>query len=235
MVVLLLPGSVAPSVEEYYVEQMAEMNQERKRPSDPLAPGFSKDPYGSEGDPMVVDAIEEVIKASDGKSMMTFGIKQPSNPQPLREMNMEYFKPIVTNHVEKFQRARSKNTDPYILDGYTVCFDNGGRIRNKIMFDVVLVSELPEEAESNSETNSGMAKEALTPLESQLSISINAANSIISEMRFMEKREHRMRIATESINKRIHMFSYVSVVVLLTVTYLQVVYLKRYFKKKKLM
>ena len=38
-----------------------------------------------------------------------------------------------------------------------------------------------------------------------------------------------------SINARVRYFSYVSVAVLLVVTYIQVTYLKRYFRKKKLL
>mmetsp|Transcript_15984 Transcript_15984/g.24194 ORF Transcript_15984/g.24194 Transcript_15984/m.24194 type:complete len:284 (+) Transcript_15984:219-1070(+) len=231
MVFLLLPSTVEPSVEEYYVDEMAQMNKERTRPSDPLPRGFKKDPFSRESDPAVREAMEEVIRVSEGKSAVTFGIKQPSNPKPLREERMNYFKPVVTNHVERFQKMFNKKESMEIYDGYSVCFDNKDKMHNKVMFEVILVSEIMDDEESNS----GIGKEALTPLESELAASINAAKSIISEMRFMEKREHRMRVATESITSRIHIFSYISTFALLTVTYLQVTYLKRYFKKKKLM
>jgi hypothetical protein len=51
----------------------------------------------------------------------------------------------------------------------------------------------------------------------------------------MEKREARMRVTADSINSRVRWFGYLSVAVLLVVTYLQVTYLKQYFHKKKLM
>jgi len=44
-----------------------------------------------------------------------------------------------------------------------------------------------------------------------------------------------MRKTSESINFRVRFFSYVSVIILGVVTYLQVTYLKRYFRKKKLL
>merc|ERR1712216_1080134 len=135
----------------------------------------------------------------------------------------DYFKPLVLNHMEKHRRKAGKD-----IDGYMVCFENRGNVMVRVVFDVVLVSEFFEDDESND----GIRKEALTPLEAELATSINAANSIVSEMRFMEHRETRMRVTTESINQRIRVFSYISVIVLLTVTYLQVTYLKRYFKKK---
>jgi heme exporter protein D len=75
----------------------------------------------------------------------------------------------------------------------------------------------------------------LTPLVAQLSQSITAANVVLREMESMQRREGRMRDTADSINARVRYFSYISVTVLLVVTYIQVTYLKRYFHKKKLL
>ena len=98
---------------------------------------------------------------------------------------------------------------------------------------MVLCSDLPSTDKPESSTFE--KKQHLTPLEEALDKSINAANTVIREMKYMEKREARMRVTADSINSRVQYFSYLSVAVLLGVTYVQVTYLKRYFHKKKLM
>jgi hypothetical protein len=93
---------------------------------------------------------------------------------------------------------------------------------------MVLVSE-------NADDDVVTTKEHLTPLEEQLGESIQAAQTILKEMRYMEKREARMRMTSESIFTKVSWFSVLSVVILLGVTFVQVRYLKNYFRKKKLM
>jgi hypothetical protein len=104
-----------------------------------------------------------------------------------------------------------------------------------IVMDSVMTSEeygIGDDALSEDESFQGSH---LTPLAEQLQESLAAAKSVIKEMNYMERRESRMRLTTDSINARVRYFSYISVGVLLAVTYVQVTYLKRYFHKKKLL
>jgi hypothetical protein len=102
----------------------------------------------------------------------------------------------------------------------------------QIIIDVVMMSQTSQEEEKAA----GFEKEKhLTPLEQSLDQNIAAANKVLREMKYMEQREYGMRMTAESINARVRWFSYLSVAVLLVVTYVQVTYLKRYFHKKKLM
>ena len=155
------------------------------------------------------------------------------------QYSLKYFAPTIVNYVGRSTDARSRRkrkTKEVNLEGYGVCLTNTDKKRPaNVVFDVVLVSEdiLDDDA---AVSESGFKKEEhLTPLEESLDQSISAANSVLREMKYMEKREARMRKTADSINSRVRWFSYLSVSVLLTVTYIQVSYLKRYFHKKKLM
>lgn len=178
----------------------------------------------------MLKTFDEFLDEHGRKTNLMLRIQKPRSPRPMRQQELTWFIPVVINHVERYQRGNTKDWQANAeLDGYSVCYENRSENQALVIFDIVLVSEDLDEEEAS------ITKKHLTPLEQELAASINAANSIVSEMRYMERREARMRVTTESINSRIRFFSYVSVGVLLTVTYLQVTYLKRYFKKKKLM
>lgn len=149
------------------------------------------------------------------------------------------FKPLVVNFISRTTNARSKrkgwaNTDDSEIDGYGLCVQNRDDEKYfQIVLDIVLISEdIPSDLD---EADSFSVDSHLTPLEESLKDSITSAENILREMRYMEQRERRMRKTTDSINSRVHWFSYLSVSILLAVTYVQVTYLKRYFHKKKLM
>jgi hypothetical protein len=127
------------------------------------------------------------------------------------------------------------------LEGYGVCLQNGSdNTPVTVVFDAVLLSE---DVSGGWKKKKGKGKKGgdfekdkhLTPLEMSLDRSLSAAHTVMREMKYMELREARMRQTADSINTRVRWFSYLSVGVLLTVTYVQVTYLKRYFHKKKLM
>lgn len=153
-------------------------------------------------------------------------------------LSTKYFVPTVINYVGSTTDARMNRhrtaSDGGNLEGYGICMTNGSAERRvQIIFDILLISE---EVLDDDVTSKRFTKDQhLTPLEESLDQSIDAANSVIREMKYMEKREARMRKTAESINTRVRWFSYLSVSILLSVTYIQVTYLKRYFHKKKLM
>ena len=102
-----------------------------------------------------------------------------------------------------------------------------------MMTETVLTSD---DFDDSEEDEKGVFQgEHLTPLQDQLDESIRAANTVIRELNLMEQRERRMHKTAENINWRVRYFSYISVIVLILVTFFQVTYLKRYFRKKKLL
>jgi p24 family protein delta-1 len=168
---------------------------------------------------------------SDDESSIFFEEKQP----------MKYFTPTVWNHVvRRAERQYRKKygtavrIEPEKLLTYKMCFHNRHDEQQiQVIFDIVLVSE--DFPEDRIDPNAFDKEQHLSPLERSLDQSISSANTVLREMKYMELREKRMRQTADSINTRVRWFSYLSMSILLLVTYVQVTYLKRYFHKKKLM
>lgn len=157
-----------------------------------------------------------------------------SNPDSYQHrIATKYFQLHVLNNIGRILKARRKPRDDN-MEGYGICLSNKDEDRQvQVVFEMMLTSEVV--VDDSADTNKFDKDEHLTPLERSLDNSINSANAILREMSYMERREQRMRKTAESINSRVRWFSYLSVSVLLAVTYIQVSYLKRYFHKKKLM
>ena len=160
-----------------------------------------------------------------------------SNPENFQQRNtLRYFQPLVVNHVARTTRARSRQRGDNNMEGYGICIENKDDEKQvQVIFDMILLDDIIEDDYDAGQNQRFGKEEHLSPLESSLDQSIRSAESVLREMKFMEKRESRMRKTSESINRRVRWFSYLSISVLLSVTYVQVTYLKRYFHKKKLM
>mmetsp|Transcript_28133 Transcript_28133/g.42565 ORF Transcript_28133/g.42565 Transcript_28133/m.42565 type:complete len:287 (+) Transcript_28133:46-906(+) len=225
MVFLAIPEEISQSVEPFFVDQIVQMNKNRKHASEPLPRTFPMR-WEDEPDisPLIRDFIVRYTKNSRTRTMLK--ITKPGTPRPLRQQEFSFFRPIVLNNVEKYQRSRGENSD-----GYMVCFENNSDKIVHVYFELILMSQ----HEKDDKDPGMMTKDHLSPLESDLAATIDAASSILSEMKYLAKREERMLMTTNSINGRVRLYSYISVGVLLLATYLQVTYLKGYFKKKKLM
>ena len=61
------------------------------------------------------------------------------------------------------------------------------------------------------------------------------APQVTREFNYMQKREARMKQTSESTASRIRFFAYVSILVLLLLSFWQTVYLKSFFRSKKLL
>jgi hypothetical protein len=153
----------------------------------------------------------------------------------------KFFLPTVLNHVRhsNYQKPKDKDEEEEwndaAMEGYEICMINEDDEQAvQVIFESIYVSEDVMDVEDIKKPAFEKEKH-LTPLEKNLDQSIQAAHAVLREMKYMEKRETRMRQTAESINSRVRWFSYLSIAVLFTVTYLQVTYLKRYFHKKKLM
>lgn len=222
MVFIALPDEVEDKVEEWFSTQMHDMTRKGSASFMKSLPQVSKE-------------IHEKISDDEfnGRSNVYLKLTVPKRPVLRHQMFMWYAPVVVMNVVKASQRGQrnSKNTQP--PGGYSVCFENKNADQGvRVLFDVVLMSD---EGQDEELQNKIIKKEHLTPLETNFQEGIKAANTILNEMKYMERRESRMRHTAESTNAKIRMFSYISVIVLLGVTWLQRTYLKSYFKKKKLM
>lgn len=222
-------------IESWHVEQVHKLTKMKNEHS--VFPRQLPDEPPSE----VAQAISTFLQGTHGEHP---NVKITITGTPISDPNgfdhqyaTKYFTPTVINYVahstnQKRQRHRPEEDN---MEGYGVClFNMGDQKQMQVIYDMVLLSEAS--GEDDVTERHALEKDAhLTPLENTLDASINAANAVLREMKYMEKREQRMRQTAEAINTRVRWFSYFSVSVLLGVTFIQVSYLKRYFKKKKLM
>ena len=116
---------------------------------------------------------------------------------------------------------------------HKVCFSNRGRkgapgAERRVLLDV----KADIEAKDYSEV---IRKEHLRPLELEFFKAEDALKQVAREFNYMRKREARMRETSESTGGRIKMFGYVSISVLLLLSFWQTVYLKSFFRSKKLL
>ena len=253
LVVLSLPNtdemeSNVDNVESYYIEQVYQLTQQRSKQQ--ILPKELPNELPSNISKLRSDYLQKNHGDTSQLHLKISGTPN-SNPHSFQHHYVtKYFTPTVLNHVGRTTDSRTNNkhqqqqNNERNLEGYGLCFENKNPEQSiQIIFDVILHNDdidhynLDEtKQDGGTGANSGFDKERhLTPLESSLEQSINAANTVLREMNYLERREQRMRKTSESINVRVRWFSYLSISVLLTVTYVQVTYLKTYFHKKKLL
>jgi len=218
-------------LENHFLDQMQEITK-RRTANEALVRKFPvKPPAG------VQSSMDDFLREFDGslKTDVTVTFRNPKSTNE-RKMDTFWFTPLVINHVRRAIRTPKKERESSPLEGYSVCFTNEHHDPVHVVVDSVMVSEGPayDDDEYASE-DLAFQGHHLTPLAEQLEASAKTARTVITEMQLMEKREARMRHTADSINARVRYFSYISVIILLLVTYLQVTYLKRYFRKKKLL
>jgi len=223
------------ALEKHFYSQMYEISQRRTSNGVLLRKFPVKPPAGvqsSMDDFLASEEIEGTLKTG-----LTVKITNPKSTNA-RTMDTYWFTPLVVNHIRRAIRTASKDRESSPLEGYSACFTNDSEHDEPVhvLVDSVLVSEGPEyDDDYNSSEDPTFQGHHLTPLAQQLSESMRSAKTVINEMQYMERRESRMRHTADSINARVRYFSYISIGILLVVTYLQVTYLKRYFRKKKLL
>ena len=216
-------------IEEHFVHQMAEMQKYRVRSTLPRKfPNSPPEQISQLMTKFLNDRYDGETKA--GCKVTVSNPKSASS----REMESFWFTPVVINHIRESIREKEDHGNQNPLEGYELCFENVNEDSPVLMIiESVLVSD--DASIETDDEKPVFDSSNLTPLAEQLSESIESANSIINEMRYMERRERRMRQTADSINARVKYFSYISVAILIVVTVVQVNYLKRYFRKKKLL
>jgi len=234
-------GITAHHVESWYVDHIYELTKRKTKHS-----GFGKpkDWMGDEEEPTsVVSVKSKYLQDNDKVSSIHIGITdRPGEDDYAIVSNTQYFRPIFFNKIRHEVAARNRAEIDQSLEGYGICLKNSSPEKSAhVIIDVVLNSEQIGTYDDNTPDDAPQKqtdfdkKLHVTPLEKSLDQSIRAAEAVLREMKYLEHREARMRETAESINTRVRWFSYLSITVLLAVTYVQVTYLKRYFHKKKLM
>jgi len=219
------------SLESHFYGQMQEITKRRTK-NEALVRKFPVKPPAE-----VQSSMDDFLRSFDGslKTGLTVTLTNPKSTNS-RTMDTYWFTPLVVNHVRRAIRTQKKDRESSPLEGYSACFHNEFHEPIHVYVDSVMVGEGPEyDDDADASEDPAFQGHHLTPLAQQLDESVKSARTVIHEMQYMEKREARMRHTADSINDRVRYFSYISVAILLFVTYLQVTYLKRYFRKKKLL
>ncbi|TDH67948.1 hypothetical protein CCR75_004185 [Bremia lactucae] len=110
---------------------------------------------------------------------------------------------------------------------YAVCFLNSNTRPVRVMLDYKHGVEAKDYTEVAK-------REHLMPVEKELRKMEDTVDEIHREMLYMREREAMMRNTNESTNSRVLWFSFFSIVILLSMGLWQVLYLKKFFKSKKL-
>ena len=216
---LVLNDDISHEAEDWFVTEMVEISRhESKR--------FLGDiDYTSQP-----SAVRTNDKDTRYKSKVSATVELvDSHPPSSKHFNLEYFKLTkMMNIAETLSKVKGWDES---RGQFELCFNVRGKHDAHILFETVKVSEYVEKMHKRHV----LKKEHLTPLEEAFDNMIALAHDVVDEMRYMEKRELRMKQTTDSTNSRIKFFSYLSIVILLGVTYVQITYLKSYFKKKKIL
>jgi len=120
-------------------------------------------------------------------------------------------------------------------DMFEICFTSekqgNGFTRDQGSHEIQIDIKKGVEAKSYEE----QAKtEKLKPLEVELRRLEDLSDSIVNDFQYMKSREEEMRSTNESTNSRVLYFSFFSMLCLVSLATWQVLYLRKFFKSKKL-
>lgn len=122
------------------------------------------------------------------------------------------------------------------LDG-EFCLKNKGRdVSLKVLYLVVpnIVLDSDEDKEDNERDLYFVKKENIDPLEKNFLDAKKTVDRVLTKMKVLERKQNRMKKTTDGTHVRLKYFSYLSIFLLLVVSGFQVMYLKSFFRKKKL-
>ncbi|KAJ0408672.1 hypothetical protein ATCC90586_007698 [Pythium insidiosum] len=158
-----------------------------------------------------------VIGAAKGKSGVSISITDPLRKYMKQDANID----TSADDIHKFSFHADAG------GGYSVCFFNANENPVRVMLDFKHGVEAKDYTEVAK-------REHLMPVEKELRKMEDTVDEIHREMLYMREREAAMRSTNESTNSRVLWFSFFSIAVLLAMGVWQVMYLKRFFKSKKL-
>lgn len=170
--------------------------------------------------------VSNKLQKYRARSKVTLTIEEDGSKPVTKNQALTYFRPTFIKNLAENSRGWNENRGNYRL---CVAARGSGDIR--VIFDAIKISEYQKKKDKKHL----IKKEHLTPLEKAFEESASIAKTVIDEMHYMEKREQRMKKTADGTNSRVRYFSYISISILLGVTYIQITYLKGYFKKKKIL
>lgn len=219
MVVVAIPHMESVDVEEYYVDAIHSLSEHGGRKMLGEMPEMPPE-------------VEKELTDNKGSSGLLLDFLLEKRLE--RPRKLQYHVPFIIRNLKHlvFREQRMN----LALEGISICFD-GQQMDNDVVviFDVVRVSDESHEGIRKKLEKKISQKEDLTPIQDNLKQSIQTASNVLSEMGTVSRREFLMRQGTNKRNRGVAYFSYLSVLVLLGTSWVQITYLKGYFRKKKLM
>jgi len=214
LIFLPLPDDVESDVEEWFATEVAEMTR-------PNSVQFLKDIS------KMSDDLSHKVRSHRVKSKILVNVEEEESQTVAKNQALTYFRPTIIKNLSK---TSTKGWNAH-RGNYRFCVSARGAGGVRIIFDQIKISDYQEKLDRKHIVK----KEHLTPLERALEESSAMAKEILNEMHYMEKREVRMKKTADGTNARIRYFSYISIIVLIGITWLQLKYMKSYFKKKKIL
>ena len=137
---------------------------------------------------------------------------------------------ILYQNLDAKQGKFAFTTDDY--DMFQICFKSEGSFKGKLQpHQVTLQMKRGIEAKNYEDVAKA---EKLKPLEVELRRLEDLSTEIVNAFTYMKKREEQMRDTNESTNSRVLYFSIFSMLCLIGLATWQVLYLRKFFKSKKL-
>jgi len=179
--------------------------------------------------------IDDSMKDLPGKSDVFFKIQLAGGSKRVVANDMiPFFTHVPFQHVagglDGQGQRKDKDWDPD-MGTYNVCFQNFYQHDVRGIFEIVMLSAIEEKHRRKKMLN----KEHFAPLEQIYQQSLEIGETIMDEMIHMEAREHLMQRKSDTTGTKVRIFSVFSICVLIGVTWLQITYLKIYFRKKKVL
>mmetsp|Transcript_6417 Transcript_6417/g.6021 ORF Transcript_6417/g.6021 Transcript_6417/m.6021 type:complete len:283 (-) Transcript_6417:304-1152(-) len=226
MIFAAVPAKVDEKVESWMV---TEMNQATDKDTQVLSETMARPPAD------IQKMIETASKDLPGKSDVFFRVQLAGGSRRVvKTQIIPFFQFVSFEHMaggmDGQDERKNKSWDPD-LGTYNVCFQNYHNNEVRGIFDVVMLSAIQDKHRRKKL----LKKEHFTPLQEIYEHSLQIGQTILDEMLHMEAREHLMQHKSDTTSNKVRFFSVFSICVLVGVTWLQITYLKSYFKKKKVL
>jgi len=228
MVFSALPHDVADKVEDFMVNSLSHLSNEN---SHVLLHNLPKPPPDIQH---LMD--EELAHRQRGQNHdIILNVQLAGGTKRIVKNDViPYFKTIsyenVAGGLDQDRKGKDERWDPN-SGTYNVCFQNRDHDDLLVIYEFILMSSQEEKRRRKN----SLKKSHFEPLEEVYEESLALGQSILDEMINIQARDALMQHKSDMTSTKVRLMSLVSIGVLVVVTYIQVTYLKSYFRKKKVL
>ena len=218
MVFAALPHGVSDELENYMVNSINDVSLQQTPPP-----------------PEIKQAIDKELSHRRRSSDVILNVQLAGGSKRIVKNDVvPFFKAInyenVAGGMEQDRKGKDDHWDPN-LGTYNVCFQNRNPEDVYVVYDFILLSS----QEKKRRQKDSLKKSHFQPLEDVYEESLAIGETILDEMNTIHAREALMQHKSDMTSTKVRLMSLISIGVLVVVTYIQVTYLKSYFRKKKVL